>query len=92
MKVLACAGFGATRVPIAAAIAGAGSITGGGGGAVGKGSLDQGASSFGESNPLQRIWRDAETGSRHAILNPEVATEIYGQSLLGIRGAVSELV
>ena len=52
----------------------------------------QGASSFGESNPLQRIWRDAETGSRHAILNPEVATEIYGQSLLGIRGTVSELV
>ncbi|MFE9697733.1 acyl-CoA dehydrogenase family protein [Streptomyces sp. NPDC006270] len=52
----------------------------------------QGASSFGESNPLQRVWRDIETGSRHAVLNPEVAAEIYGQSLFGIRGAVSAMV
>ncbi|MFI9047004.1 acyl-CoA dehydrogenase family protein [Streptomyces sp. NPDC053427] len=52
----------------------------------------QGASSFGESNPLQRIWRDIETGSRHAVLNPEVAAEIYGKSLFGIRGTVSEMV
>jgi alkylation response protein AidB-like acyl-CoA dehydrogenase len=52
----------------------------------------QGASSFGEANPLQRIWRDVETASRHAVLNPEVAAEIYGQSLLGIRGTVSALV
>ncbi len=52
----------------------------------------QGASSFGEANPLQRIWRDVETASRHAVLNPEVAAEIYGQSLFGIRGTVSALV
>ncbi|MGW2598446.1 acyl-CoA dehydrogenase family protein [Streptomyces klenkii] len=52
----------------------------------------QGASSFGESNPLQRIWRDIETGSRHAVLNPEVAAEIYGKSLLGIRNTVSAMV
>ncbi|MTD58895.1 acyl-CoA dehydrogenase family protein [Amycolatopsis pithecellobii] len=52
----------------------------------------QGASSFGESNPLQRIWRDIEAGSRHGILNPEVAAEIYGKSLFGIRGTVSDLV
>ncbi|MFD9074779.1 oxidoreductase, partial [Streptomyces lasiicapitis] len=52
----------------------------------------QGASAFGESNPLQRIWRDIETGSRHAVLNPEVAAEIYGKSLFGIRGTVSVLV
>ncbi|WP_413105190.1 acyl-CoA dehydrogenase family protein [Streptomyces sp. Inha503] len=52
----------------------------------------QGASSFGESNPLQRIWRDIETGSRHAVLNPEVAAEIYGKSLFGIRGTVSAMV
>ncbi|MBC8091764.1 MAG: acyl-CoA dehydrogenase family protein, partial [Pseudonocardia sp.] len=51
-----------------------------------------GASSFGESNPLQRIWRDIEAGSRHAVLNPEVAAEIYGKSLFGIRGTVSALV
>ncbi|MGV2920001.1 hypothetical protein [Streptomyces alfalfae] len=30
----------------------------------------QGAASFGESNPLQRIWRDIEAGSRHAVLDP----------------------
>ncbi|MEU2682983.1 acyl-CoA dehydrogenase family protein [Streptomyces hygroscopicus] len=52
----------------------------------------QGASSFGDSNPLQRIWRDIETGSRHAVLSPEVAAEIYGTSLFGIRGTVSALV
>ena len=52
----------------------------------------EGASSFSESNPLQRSWRDIETGSRHAVLNPEVAAEIYGKSLFGIRGTVSALV
>jgi alkylation response protein AidB-like acyl-CoA dehydrogenase len=52
----------------------------------------QGASSFGEANPLQRVWRDIEAGSRHAVLNPEVAAEIYGASLFGIRGTVSSLV
>jgi alkylation response protein AidB-like acyl-CoA dehydrogenase len=52
----------------------------------------QGASTFSESNPLQRVWRDIETGSRHAVLNPEVAAEIYGKSLFGIRGTVSALV
>ncbi|MFF8729353.1 hypothetical protein ACF073_23055 [Streptomyces sp. NPDC015171] len=50
------------------------------------------ASGFGESNPLQRIWRDIETGSRHAVLNPDVATELYGKSLFGIRGTVSAMV
>lgn len=52
----------------------------------------QGASSFSESNPLQRIWRDIETASRHAVLNPEVAAEVYGKSLFGIRGTVTAMV
>ncbi|MDQ0808532.1 3-hydroxy-9,10-secoandrosta-1,3,5(10)-triene-9,17-dione monooxygenase [Streptomyces sp. B3I7] len=52
----------------------------------------QGASSFGESNPLQRVWRDVEAAGRHAVLNPDVAAEIYGKSLFGIRGTVSALV
>lgn len=52
----------------------------------------QGASSFGESNPLQRVWRDIGAASRHAVLNPDVAAEIYGKSLFGIRGTVSALV
>ncbi|GDY51865.1 hypothetical protein SVIO_024880 [Streptomyces violaceusniger] len=51
-----------------------------------------GAGSFAEANPLQRIWRDSEAGSRHALVNPEVSTEVYGKSLLGIRGTVTELV
>ncbi|MBS2533453.1 acyl-CoA dehydrogenase family protein [Catenulispora sp. NF23] len=51
-----------------------------------------GAGSFAEANPLQRIWRDSETGSRHAIINPEVSTDLYGKSLLGIRGTVTHLI
>ncbi|NMI00009.1 acyl-CoA dehydrogenase family protein [Pseudonocardia acidicola] len=51
-----------------------------------------GASSFAESSPLQRIWRDSETASRHAVVNPEISTEVYGTSLLGIRGSVTALV
>jgi len=51
-----------------------------------------GAGSFADANPLQRIWRDSETGSRHAIVNPEVGAEVYGKSLLGIRGTVTDLV
>lgn len=52
----------------------------------------QGASAFSQANVLQRVWRDIEAGSRHGVLNPEVAVEIYGQSLLGIRGAITDLV
>ena len=48
-----------------------------------------GASSFAESSPLQRIWRDSETASRHAILSPAISAEVYGKSLLGIRGDVT---
>jgi 3-hydroxy-9,10-secoandrosta-1,3,5(10)-triene-9,17-dione monooxygenase len=51
-----------------------------------------GASSFGEKNPLQRIWRDQETGSRHAVVNPSLAAEIYGKELLGQRDQVTPLI
>ncbi|WP_394849597.1 hypothetical protein LZC95_19370 [Pendulispora brunnea] len=51
-----------------------------------------GASSFAESSPLQRFWRDSEVASRHAIVNPEISAEIFGRSLLGISGGVSHLV
>lgn len=51
-----------------------------------------GASSFAEANPLQRIWRDSEVASRHAVVHPEISAEIYGKSLLGIQGDVSPLV
>jgi 3-hydroxy-9,10-secoandrosta-1,3,5(10)-triene-9,17-dione monooxygenase len=43
-----------------------------------------GASSFASSNPLQRIWRDLGTASRHGVVNPDLGREIYGRSMLGI--------
>ncbi|MFH8802125.1 acyl-CoA dehydrogenase family protein [Streptomyces sp. NPDC017936] len=52
----------------------------------------QGAGSFAEANPLQRIWRDQETSSRHAVINPAIAGELYGRSLLGIQEQVTPLI
>jgi alkylation response protein AidB-like acyl-CoA dehydrogenase len=43
-----------------------------------------GASSFAQVNPLQRIWRDSEIASRHAFVMPEVASQLYGRALFGI--------
>jgi alkylation response protein AidB-like acyl-CoA dehydrogenase len=43
-----------------------------------------GAGSFSESSPLQRIWRDANTAGRHAVVNPVYNEEIYGKALLGL--------
>lgn len=43
-----------------------------------------GASSFAESNPLQRIWRDSAVAARHAIASPAISVEAYGRALLGI--------
>lgn len=40
-----------------------------------------GASAFSRSNPLQRLWRDLEVGSRHARFNPYIALEDYGRFL-----------
>ena len=51
-----------------------------------------GASSFAESSPLQRMWRDLETCSRHAVVSPEISSEVYGKALLGIEGGVTALV
>ncbi|MFJ5775199.1 acyl-CoA dehydrogenase family protein [Streptomyces sp. NPDC093094] len=52
----------------------------------------QGAGSFAEGSPLQRIWRDQETGSRHAVINPAISTELYGRALLGIEEQVTPLI
>ncbi|MET8824815.1 acyl-CoA dehydrogenase family protein [Streptomyces sp. NPDC004610] len=52
----------------------------------------QGAGSFAEAAPLQRIWRDQETGSRHAIVNPAIATELYGRALLGVEEQVTLMI
>ncbi|MEV4443181.1 acyl-CoA dehydrogenase family protein, partial [Streptomyces sp. NPDC049577] len=51
-----------------------------------------GAGSFAEANPLQRMWRDQETASRHAMTNPAVASELYGRALLGIEEQITPLI
>jgi alkylation response protein AidB-like acyl-CoA dehydrogenase len=43
-----------------------------------------GASSFAEASPLQRMWRDANTAGRHAVALPAVNQELYGKALVGI--------
>ena len=52
-----------------------------------------GSSAFAEVNPLQRIWRDAAVGSRHAIFNTRITQELHGKALLDQNpSAVSFLV
>lgn len=42
-----------------------------------------GSAAFASTNPLQQIWRDAGTASRHAMVNVGVSKEVYGRTLLG---------
>ncbi len=42
-----------------------------------------GAGSFAEANVMSRIWQDAETAARHALVTPEIGREAYGRLLLG---------
>jgi alkylation response protein AidB-like acyl-CoA dehydrogenase len=53
-----------------------------------------GASGFADASPMQRIWRDANTAGRHAVVNSLVNQEVYGKALLGIgpEGQVTDLV
>jgi alkylation response protein AidB-like acyl-CoA dehydrogenase len=51
-----------------------------------------GAGSFAEGNPLQRMWRDAETASRHAVVNPDISQELYGRELLGLSTNITALI
>lgn len=41
-----------------------------------------GASVFMLTNPVQRIWRDIETCTRHAYINGDIGREIYARALL----------
>lgn len=50
-----------------------------------------GASSFAQSSPLQRSWRDIEIISRHGLLNAALGREIYGRALLGVEDQVAAL-
>ncbi len=51
-----------------------------------------GSGSFAESNPLHRLWQDANVGARHVLLNRVVSNEIYGRALLGVENDVSPAV
>lgn len=51
-----------------------------------------GASSFAEASPIQRMWRDSEIASRHAVVAPEISSLIYGRALMGFTEGVSFLV
>jgi 3-hydroxy-9,10-secoandrosta-1,3,5(10)-triene-9,17-dione monooxygenase len=51
-----------------------------------------GAGSFAEANPLQRMWRDTETASRHAVIGPEISEELYGRELLGLDRNITPLI
>lgn len=51
-----------------------------------------GAGSFADANPLQRAWRDLETCSRHAVVNPEISAELYGRALLGVEEQITALI
>lgn len=51
-----------------------------------------GAGSFAEANPLQRMWRDANVASRHAVISPNIATEAYGRVILGIVEPITPLL
>ncbi|MFE6926119.1 acyl-CoA dehydrogenase family protein [Nocardia sp. NPDC057663] len=48
-----------------------------------------GTGGFATGNPLQRYWRDFETGSHHAHFNKLVSIEDYTRALLRIDPAVS---
>jgi alkylation response protein AidB-like acyl-CoA dehydrogenase len=43
-----------------------------------------GASGFANVSPLQRIWRDANTAGRHAVVDLAVNQEVYGKALVGV--------
>ncbi|MEV5595081.1 acyl-CoA dehydrogenase family protein [Streptomyces sp. NPDC052496] len=42
-----------------------------------------GSASFNEANPLQRLWRDINVGSRHAGFGMGIPEQVYGRALVG---------
>jgi alkylation response protein AidB-like acyl-CoA dehydrogenase len=51
-----------------------------------------GSGGFAEASPLQQIWRDANTGGRHAGFNAAVGYEVLGKVLLGVPERISAMV
>jgi alkylation response protein AidB-like acyl-CoA dehydrogenase len=55
-------------------------------------SLIGGVGGFAQSSPIQRMWRDASTALRHALLTSDPSLEIYGRALLGAEGNITPFV
>ncbi|WP_285730600.1 acyl-CoA dehydrogenase family protein [Nocardiopsis sp. ATB16-24] len=51
-----------------------------------------GSGGFAETDPLQRVWRDAHVAARHAVVQPSIGKEIYGKALLGVDERISPMV
>lgn len=50
-----------------------------------------GPSAFALSNPLQRMWRDLNVGTRHNALNSHLSVELYGRALMGLPSNIALL-
>ncbi len=50
-----------------------------------------GSGAFADANPLQRMWRDANTAARHGAVNKMLNAELYGAALLGIEVTTNRL-
>jgi alkylation response protein AidB-like acyl-CoA dehydrogenase len=42
-----------------------------------------GPAGFALANPMQRLWRDLNMGTRHNALNADLSLELYGRAMLG---------
>jgi 3-hydroxy-9,10-secoandrosta-1,3,5(10)-triene-9,17-dione monooxygenase len=51
-----------------------------------------GAGSMAQASPLQRMWRDVNTGSRHAVINSLISAEAFGRELLGVQEQITPLI
>jgi len=51
-----------------------------------------GSAGFADVSPLQRIWRDAAVGSRHAVVLPPIGYELFGKALLGVDNNITPLI
>jgi alkylation response protein AidB-like acyl-CoA dehydrogenase len=50
------------------------------------------ANAFAEESPLQRMWRDVNIATHHALRATDPALEIYGRALLGVEGRISPMI
>ncbi|MCY1258365.1 Flavin-dependent monooxygenase, oxygenase subunit HsaA [compost metagenome] len=50
-----------------------------------------GPGAFALSNPLQRLWRDLNVGTRHNAMNQGLSIELYGRAMLGLESSLSLL-